>query len=163
MAKEATFDVVSIVDMQEVSNAVNQSQKEISQRYDFKGSKTTVRIEKEGIHIVTEDDMRMKNVINILQSKLHHRGVPISNLDYGKVEPSGGMVKQTLGIKQGIDRELARKIMKDIKDTKLKVQVQIMDDKLRVSAKKIDDLQSVISFLKEKDYGIALQYDNFRS
>lgn len=163
MAKDASFDVVSTVDMQEVSNALNQSQKEITQRYDFKGSKTSLTLEGDGIQIVTEDDMRLKSVIDILQSKLHRRGVPITNLAYGKVEPSGGMVKQTVTIKQGIDRELAKKITKDIKDSKLKVQTQIMDDQVRVSAKKIDDLQTVIALLKEGDYGIALQYENFRS
>lgn len=158
-----SFDVVSKVDMQEVTNAMNQSQKEMDQRYDFKGSKSSITLDDKGLHIVTEDEMRLRSIIDILQSKLHRRGVPISNLEYGKVEPSGGMVKQTVTIRQGIDRELAKKISKDIKDTKLKVQSQIMDDQVRVSAKKIDDLQAVIGFLKEKDYGIALQYENFRS
>lgn len=163
MAKEASFDIVSEVDMQEVANAVNQSQKEVAQRYDFKGSKTMIEIEKESVKVVTEDDMRLKSVIDILQSKFLRREVPIDNLEYGKVEASGGMVKQSITIKQGIDKELAKKITKDIRDTKLKVQAQIMDDKVRVSGKKIDDLQALIAQLKEGSYGIALQFVNFRS
>lgn len=164
MAKEPSFDVVSQVDMQEVSNALNQTTKEISQRYDFKGSKSEVVKDDEGIKITTEDEMRLNAIIDILKSKFIKRGVSIKNLEYGKVEDAaGGMVRQKIKIKQGIDSDVAKKITKDIKETKLKVQAQIQDDQVRVSGKKIDDLQSVIAFLKEKDYGLDLQYINFRS
>lgn len=165
MAKEPSFDVVSEVDLQEVSNAVNQTVKEITQRFDFKGSKSTVEIENgNSIKIVTEDDTRMRNIVDILQSKFIKRGVAIKNLEYGKVEPAaGGMVRQSIRIKQGIEAEVAKKIMKDIKTLKVKVQAQLQEDQVRVSGKKIDDLQAVIAFLKGQDYGVELQFSNFRS
>lgn len=164
MAKDASFDVVSEVDMQEVNNAVNQTLKELTQRYDFKGSKSTVEIEGNSVKILTEDDMRLKSIIDILQSKFIRRGVSIKNLDYGKSEnASGGMVRQSITVKQGIESDVAKKLTKDIKDSKIKVQTQFMDDQLRVSGKKIDDLQAVIALLKEKDYGLELQFKNFRS
>lgn len=163
MAKDASFDIVSEVNMQEVDNAINQTQKEVTQRYDFKGTKTTITVEKEKIHIVTEDELRMKNVIDVLQSKFIRRNVPISNLVYGKLESSGSMVKQDIEIKQGIESDFNKIIQKDIKASKLKVQAQYMENKIRISGKKIDDLQAVIQLLKEKDYGIELQYQNFRS
>lgn len=163
MAKDASFDIVSEINMQEVDNAINQTKKEIQQRYDFKGTKTTIDVEKEKIHIVTEDELRMKNVIDILQSKFIRRNVPINNLVYGRLEPSGTMVKQDVEIKQGIEADLNKIIQKDIKASKLKVQAQYMENKIRISGKKIDDLQAIIQLLKEKDYGIELQYQNFRS
>ena len=165
MAKEPSFDVVSEVDMQEVSNAVNQTVKEITQRFDFKGSKSTVEIEDgNAIKIVTEDDTRMRNIVDILQSKFIKRGVAIKNLEYGKVEPAaGGMVRQSIRIRQGIEADIAKKITKDIKTLKVKVQAQLQDDQVRVSGKKLDDLQAVIAFLKGQDYGIELQFSNFRS
>ena len=165
MAKEPSFDVVSEVNMQEVSNAVNQTLKEITQRFDFKGSKSTVEIENgNAIKIVTEDDTRMRNIVDILQSKFIKRGVAIKNLVYGKVEPAaGGMVRQSIRVKQGIEADVAKKITKDIKTLKVKVQAQVQDDQVRVSGKKIDDLQAVIAFLKGQDYGVELQFSNFRS
>ena len=165
MAKEPSFDVVSEVDMQEVSNAVNQTVKEITQRFDFKGSKSVVEIENgSAIKIVTEDDTRMRNIVDILQSKFIKRGVAIKNLEYGKVEPAaGGMVRQSIRVKQGIEADVAKKITKDIKNLKVKVQAQLQDDQVRVSGKKIDDLQAVIAFLKSQDYGVELQFSNFRS
>ena len=118
----------------------------------------------DGIKITTEDEMRLNAIVDILKSKFIKRGVSIKNLEYGKIEDAaGGMVRQKIKIKQGIDSDVAKKITKDIKETKLKVQAQIQDDQVRVSGKKIDDLQSVIAFLKEKDYGLDLQYINFRS
>ena len=151
--------------MQEVSNAVNQTLKEITQRFDFKGSKSTVEIENgNSIKIVTEDDTRMRNIVDILQSKFIKRGVAIKNLEYGKVEPAaGGMVRQSIRIKQGIEADIAKKITKDIKTLKVKVQAQVQDDQVRVSGKKLDDLQAVIAFLKGQDYGVELQFSNFRS
>lgn len=165
MAKEPSFDIVSEVDMQEVNNAINQTVKEITQRFDFKGSKSIVEIENgNSIKIVTEDDTRMRNIIDILQSKFIKRGVAIKNLEYGKVESAaGGMVRQSVRIKQGIEADIAKKITKDIKDLKIKVQTQLQDDQVRVSGKKLDDLQAVIAFLKGKDYGVELQFSNFRS
>ena len=165
MAKEPSFDVVSEVDMQEVSNAVNQTVKEITQRFDFKGSKSVVEIENgNAIKIVTEDDTCMRNIVDILQSKFIKRGVAIKNLEYGKVEPAaGGMVRQSIRVKQGIEADVAKKITKDIKNLKVKVQAQLQDDQVRVSGKKIDDLQAVIAFLKSQDYGVELQFSNFRS
>ena len=165
MAKEPSFDVVSEVDMQEVNNAINQTTKEITQRFDFKGTKSVVEVENgNSIKIVTEDDTRMRNIVDILQSKFIKRGVSIKNLEYGKVESAaGGMVRQSIRIKQGIEADVAKKITKDIKDSKLKVQTQLQDDQIRVSGKKIDDLQAVIALLKSKDYGVELQFSNFRS
>ena len=164
MAKDATFDIVSEVNMAEVTNAVNQAEKEISQRYDFKGVNTEIVLENNGLKITTGDDMHLKSVVDILQSKFIKRQVSIDNLEYGKVEAAaGGSVRQMVTIKQGIEKDLAKKISKDIKDSKLKVQTQYMDDKIRVSGKKIDDLQAVIASLKNNDYGISLQFNNFRS
>lgn len=164
MAKDATFDIVSQVDFQEVDNAVQQTKKEVSQRYDFKGIEVAIDVDDHSMKITTADDMHLKSVIDVLQSKFIKRQVPIDNLEYGKVEPAaGGSVRQIITIKQGIDKELAKKIAKDIKNTKLKVQTQYMDDKIRVSGKKIDDLQEVIAFLKNNNYEISLQYNNFRS
>lgn len=164
MAKDASFDIVSEVDMQEVNNAVNQTVKEITQRYDFKGSKSTVAVEDGSVKILTEDDMRLKSIVDILESKFIRRGVAVKNLEYGKSEnASGGMVRQLVKIRQGIEADLAKKITKDIKESKLKVQTQLQDDQLRVTGKKIDDLQAVIALLKENDYGVELQFKNFRS
>jgi len=163
MAKDASFDVVSVVNMQEVDNAVNQTAKEINQRYDFKNSKAAISLEKEDIKILADDDFKLKSIIDILQSKLIRRQVSLKNLEYGKVEAaSGGMVRQIIKVKQGIAPDKAKEIVKDIKTLKLKVQAQIMEDQVRVSGRSKDDLQRVISFLKGKDYGIELQFTNYR-
>jgi uncharacterized protein YajQ (UPF0234 family) len=159
-----SFDIVSNVDMQEIDNAVNQTVKEIIQRYDFKGSKSQVVLEKEGIKILTEDDFRLKSIIDILQSKCIKRGVSLKSLDYGKVEPaSGGMVRQAVAIRQGISKEKGKEINAVVKESKLKVQSQIQEDQVRVTGKNIDDLQEIIQLLKGKDLGIELQFVNFRS
>jgi uncharacterized protein YajQ (UPF0234 family) len=158
-----SFDIVSTVDMQEVDNAVNQAVKEIGQRYDFKGSKSQLTLEKEGIKVLSDDDFRLKAVIDVLQSKLIKRGISIKALDYGKVEPaSGGTVRQMIGIRQGISKEKGKEINVLVKDSKLKVQSQIQDDQVRVTGKNRDDLQAVISLLKGKDLGIEMQFVNFR-
>lgn len=163
MAKDPSFDIVSEVDFQEVDNAVNQTIKEITQRYDFKNSKSTVELEGEDIKIIADDDFKLRSVIDILQSKLIRRKVSIKNLQYGKVEEaSGGLVRQGIKIQQGIETDLAKKIVKDIKGLKLKVQAQIMNDQVRVTGKNRDDLQEVIKFLKGQDYNIELQFTNFR-
>jgi uncharacterized protein YajQ (UPF0234 family) len=163
MATEFSFDAVSKVDLQEVTNALNQADKEIGQRYDFKGSKTELTLEGQTIKIVAADDFKLKSVIDILKTKLITRKVPVKNLEYGKVEEaSGGSKRQLITIKQGIESETAKKVVKDIKGLNLKVQSQIMGDQVRVSGKNKDDLQAVIRFLREKDYGLELQFINFR-
>jgi uncharacterized protein YajQ (UPF0234 family) len=163
MANDASFDVVSRVNMQEVDNAVNQCRKEIGQRYDFKDSKTELTLKDDELKIVTEDDFKLRSVIDTLQTKLIKRGVSIKNLEYSKVEQaSGGMLRQLIKIKQGIETEQARKMVKDIKALGLKVQSQIMEEQVRVSGKNRDDLQKVIGSLKEKDYGVELQFVNYR-
>ncbi|GAB7028164.1 YajQ family cyclic di-GMP-binding protein [Geotalea toluenoxydans] len=158
-----SFDIVSKVDMQEVDNAVNQAVKEIAQRYDFKGSKSEVTLEKDAIKVLTEDDFRLKAIIDILQSKFIKRGISAKALQYGKVEnASGSMVRQVIDIQQGVSKEKGKEINNVIKETKLKVQSQIQDDQVRVTGKNIDDLQQVIQLLKGKDLGLDLQFVNFR-
>lgn len=158
-----SFDIVCKVEMQEVDNAVNQTIKEITQRYDFKNSKSAVTLEKDAIKIVTEDEFRLKSIIDILQSKCLKRDISLKSLQYGSVEPaSGGMVRQQISIQQGISKEKGKEIIAVIKGTKLKVQGQIQDDQVRVTAKKIDDLQEIIQLLKGKDLDIELQFINFR-
>jgi cyclic-di-GMP-binding protein len=163
MAVDSSFDVVSQVNMQEVNNAVNQTIKEIEQRYDFKGTKTEVTIEGAEIKILVSDDFKLRSVIDILQTKLIKRGVSIKNLDYGKVEDaSGGAKRQLIKIKQGIEMEQAKQVVKDIKALNIKVQAQIMSDQVRISGKNKDDLQAAIQFLKNKDYQVELQFVNYR-
>jgi len=163
MSKAESFDIVSRVNMQEVDNAINQTNKEISQRYDFKNSKSEVTLEDGNLKIVADDDFKLRSVIDILQSKLIRREVPIKNLEYGKVEEaSGGTVRQLIKLKQGIDTDTAKQIVKDIKNLKIKVQSQIMDDQVRVSGKSRDDLQEVIGFLKQQEYNQDLQFTNYR-
>ncbi len=158
-----SFDIVSKVDMQEVDNAVNQTVKEIAQRYDFKGSKSEITQEKDTVKLLSEDDFRLKAIIDILQSKFIKRGISIKALQYGKVEnASGGMMRQVITIQQGITKEKGKEINNVIKETKLKVQSQIQDDQVRVTGKNIDDLQEIIQLLKGKDLGIELQFGNFR-
>lgn len=161
--KDNSFDVVSKVDMQEVNNAVNQTIKEIQQRYDFKGSKSTVTLNDDKLTIIADDDFRLKSVIDILQSKMVKREVSLKALDYGKIEAAAGdTVRQVITLKSGISKEKAKDITKLIKDSKLKVQAQYQDDQVRVSSKSKDDLQKVIQLLKETDLDLDLQFINFR-
>ena len=163
MAKDSSFDVVSEVNMQEVVNAVNQARKEVSQRYDFKGSKTEIELNDDVIKITTEDDFRLNSVIDILKTRLIARKVAVRNLQYGKTEDAaGGMVRQQITIRQGITADKAKAMVKDIKASKLKVQASIQGDSIRVSGKNKDDLQQVIALLREKDYDIELQFVNYR-
>ncbi|MGE5583381.1 MAG: YajQ family cyclic di-GMP-binding protein [Bacillota bacterium] len=163
MANESSFDVVSQVNLQEVDNALNQTVKEINQRYDFKGTKNELRLEKDQVKILAADDFKLKSIIDIFQTKLIKRGVSIKNLDYGKVEDaSGGSKRQIIKIKQGIDSEKAKEIVKDIKGLNLKVQAQIMSDQIRISGKSKDELQTVIQFLRGRDYQLDLQFINYR-
>jgi uncharacterized protein YajQ (UPF0234 family) len=164
MAKDCSFDIVSDVDMQEVDNAVNQATKEISQRFDFRGSKASLALEGEAIKVIAEDDYKLKNIIDILQAKAIKRGISLKNFEYGKVEPAAqGTVRQVITIKKGISKEKGKEVVAGIKDAKLKVQAQIMDDQVRVSGKNKDDLQNVILKLKQMDFDIDLQFVNFRS
>lgn len=164
MAKDASFDIVSEFDMQEMDNAVNQTKKEIITRYDFKGSKAEVNLTKETITLTAENDSKINAMIDILQSKAIKRGLSLKIFDYGKIETTAGsMVKQVITLKQGIGQDMAKKIVKEIKESKLKVQSSIQGDVVRVTAKNIDDLQTVITLLKEKDLDIPLQFINYRS
>lgn len=164
MAKENSFDIVSKTDYSEVSNAINQTKKEISQRFDFKGSKALVDIFNNDLILSAEDETKLRNMNDILQSKLVKRGVSLKALDYQKVEPSaGGTVRQVVKIQQGIPTEKAKEIVKYIKDTKLKVQASIQGESVRVSGKDRDILQEVIGKLKAKDFGVDMKFDNYRS
>ncbi len=160
-----SFDIVSKVDTQEVDNAVNQALKEIGQRYDFKGTKSTIKWEKTGeITLLGDDDYKLKALNDILQTKLVRRGVSLKALEYGRVEDApGAMKRQLIKVRQGISQEKAREVVKFVKDLKLKVQAQIQGDQLRVTGKKIDDLQAVIRAVKEKDFNLDLQVVNLRS
>jgi len=165
MADEHSFDVVSKVDLQEVLNSVQQAMREIGQRFDFKGSKSTIELDKEKheITVVSDDETKLKSVIDILQTKLVKRSISLKALTYGKVEQaSGGTVRQIITLQQGIPVEKAKEIVKMIKDTKLKVQSEIQKDQVRVRAKKIDDLQAIIKLVKEKDFGIHIEFINYR-
>jgi uncharacterized protein YajQ (UPF0234 family) len=164
MAAENSFDVVSKIDMAEVTNAVTQAMKEIGQRFDFKGSKSNITQEKDALMIVSDDEYKLKSVIDILQGKLVKRGVPVKNLNYGKVEAAlAGTVRQKISLQQGIPIDKAKEIVKAIKDSKIKVQASIQADQVRVSGKDRDNLQAVIQLLKGKDFGVELQFENYRN
>ena len=164
MAGENSFDVVCKIDMQEVTNALDQARREIENRYDLKGSRNEIALEKTDITLTSADDMKLKAVTDILQSKLHKRGVPLKALTYGKVETgSGGLLRQKIGLQQGIPIDKAKEIVRLIKDTKIKVQASIQEDQVRVSGKSLDDLQRVMGLVREKDLGIAVQFANRRN
>ncbi|MCH6579793.1 MAG: YajQ family cyclic di-GMP-binding protein [Nitrospinae bacterium] len=165
MAKNCSFDIVSNVDLQEVKNAVNQAMMEIRQRFDFKGSQSAITLDEKvpALNLVSDDEHKMKSVVDVLETKLIKRKVSLKALDYGKVEAAGGnTVRQTIQLQQGIPQEKGKEIVKVIKGMKIKVQGQVMDDQVRVSGKNRDDLQTVIAELKEKDFGIAMSFTNYR-
>ena len=165
MADEHSFDIVSRVDLQEVSNAVQQTVKETGQRFDFKGSKTSLELDKDKseIGIISDDEYKLKSVIEILKNKLVKRNVPLKTLLFGKIEKAAGeTVRQTLTLQQGISTERAKEIVKLIKETKIKAQAEIQKDQVRVRAKKIDDLQSVIAMLKSKEFDFNIEFINYR-
>ena len=164
MAAENSFDIACKIDMQEVTNALDQARREIETRYDLKGSKNELTLDKTDITVAAADDMKLKAVVDILQSRLHKRGVPLKALTYGTVEQaSGGVLRQKISLQQGIPIEKAKEIVRLIKDTKLKVQASIQADQVRVSGKNRDDLQKVIALLRDNELGIALQFTNYRS
>lgn len=166
MAKNASFDITTGVDLQEVDNAVNQATKEIGQRYDFKNSDCTIRFDRAGgsIELDADDGYRLEALKTTVREKLAKRGVPLQNLDEGKVEEGTlGRHRQTLGLKQGLDQETAKQISKAIKEGGFKkVQVQIQKDEIRVTAPARDTLQEVIVLLRAGDYGVALNFGNYR-
>ena len=165
MAAESSFDIVCKIDMQEMDNAVNQVLKEVAQRFDFKGSKSNIELDKAKglLTISTEDDFRLKNLNDILQSKVIKRGISLKALSYGKVEQAAGnTVRQVITLQQGIPQDKAKEIVKIIKGTKLKVNASIQSDQVRVSGKSKDDLQALIATLKESDLGIDMQFANYR-
>ncbi|TAJ96492.1 MAG: YajQ family cyclic di-GMP-binding protein [Candidatus Manganitrophaceae bacterium] len=164
MAETSSFDVVSKIDIQEVKNAVEQAMKEIRQRFDLKGTQSDVRLEEEKELIVnSEDEYKLKAVLDVLQTKLVKRNVSLKGLVYEKVEKAlGGSVRQKITLQQGIPSEKAKEISKAIRDGKFKVQAQIQADQVRVQSKSKDELQSVITFLKSQDFGLDLQFLNYR-
>ncbi len=164
MAKENSFDIVSKTDYAEVDNALNQTAKEISQRFDFKGSKAAAELQGKELILTAEDETRLRNMNDILQSKFVKRGISLKALDYQKIEPAaGGTVRQVVKIQQGIPIEKAKEVVKFIKDSKVKVQASIQGETVRVSGKDRDTLQDVIAKLKGKDFGIDMTFDNYRS
>jgi cyclic-di-GMP-binding protein len=163
MANEFSFDVVSKTDMQEVTNAIQQAQKELAQRFDFKGSKSSIELSGEELVLVSDDEGKLVSVKDILESKLVKRKVSLKALDYQKLEQAaGGTVRQRAKIVQGIEIEKAKAIVKTIKDAKVKVQASIQADQVRVTGRSKDDLQRAMTLVKETDYGIPLQFTNYR-
>lgn len=163
MASESSFDIVSKMDMQELANAIDQTEREIASRFDFKNSKSELKVEKDVLVILSDDEYKLNAVIDILQSKMIKRGLPIKNLDYGKVEPASlGAVRQRIQLKQGIDQENAKKINILVRDSKLKVKSQIQGDQIRVTGKSRDDLQQIIQLLRKADLTVDLQFTNMK-
>ena len=166
MAKKSSFDVTTGIDLQEVDNAVNQAHKEIATRYDFKGTDCTVEFDRDGgaIKLEADDEYRLTAVLQVVREKLSRREVPVKNLDQGGVNiGSLGRAGQTVGLKQGIDQETAKKMVKAVKDRGFKkVQIQIQADELRVTSPSRDELQQVTTFLKGGDWGMELQFGNYR-
>jgi uncharacterized protein YajQ (UPF0234 family) len=163
MAKEVSFDVVSRADIDEVRNAVNMAQKEIATRYDFKKSVSSISLEGETLTLVSDDQYKLKQVVDLLEEKLVRRKVPLKALQYGKVEDAlGGTVRQRVAVSQGISEEKARAISKFLRQDFKKVKVQVQGDTLRIFSTSKDELQAVIAALREQDWGIPLQFINYR-
>ncbi|HLG04316.1 MAG TPA: YajQ family cyclic di-GMP-binding protein [Bacteroidia bacterium] len=160
-----SFDIVSKIDTQTLDNAINSARKEIFGRFDFKGTHSTIDLDKKNLalQIVTEDEMRLQSIIDIIRMRMVKQQIDPRCIDEGKEHyASGSMIRKDLVIRQGIDKDTARKIQKDIKDSKLKVQAQQMEDQVRVTAKKIDDLQAVIRILRQGNYDLPLQFMNMK-
>ncbi len=163
MASEASFDVVSRVDQQELDNALNQARKEIENRFDFKHTKTTIEFDGKKITLVSDDELKMRNVVDILQSKAVRRGIDIKAFEFGEVEPAGGStVRQSVTLRSGIPKEQSRELLAKIKALNLKVSAQYQDEQIRVTAKSKDDLQKVIASLRAMDFSLPLQFVNYR-
>jgi uncharacterized protein YajQ (UPF0234 family) len=160
-----SFDIVNKVEAQLLDNAINVARKEITNRFDFNGSKTEITLDKKAmtINVLTENDMRMDSIIDVIRSRMIKQHLNPLCLDFGKEQvASGFMIRKDIKVREGIDKDVARKIIKDIKDSKLKVQAQMMDDQVRVTAKKIDDLQAVISLMRQGSYELPLQFVNMK-
>ncbi len=160
-----SFDIVNKVDAQLLDNAINVARKEIINRFDFSGSKSEITLDKKTmtIHVLTENDMRMDSIVDVIRNRMIKQKLDPLCLDFGKDQyASGFMVKKDIKVREGIDKDVARKIMKDIKESKLKVQAQMMDDQVRVTAKKIDDLQTVIALVRRGNYELPLQFMNMK-
>ncbi|HET7621815.1 MAG TPA: YajQ family cyclic di-GMP-binding protein [Gemmatimonadaceae bacterium] len=166
MAQTNSFDVSTGVDLQEVDNAVNQAQKEIAQRYDFKGSKVSIDFKRadNAIVLVADDDYKMRALFDVLQAKLIKRAVPVKNLDLGEIRPAGGdTVRREIKLKTALDSDTARKVAAAIKEAKLKkVQAAIQGDQVRVSSPSKDDLQEAMALLRSRDFGVELTFGNYR-
>ncbi|GIN19244.1 MAG TPA: YajQ family cyclic di-GMP-binding protein [Bacillus bacterium] len=163
MAKENSFDIVSKVDLSEVSNAINIAMKEIKNRFDFKGSKSNITLENDELVLISDDEFKLSQVKDVLFGKLIKREVPVKNIQYGKIESAlGGTVRQRGKLVQGIDKDNAKKINTIIKDSRLKVKSQIQDDQIRVTGKNRDDLQQIISAIRSADLPIDVQFINYR-
>lgn len=161
-----SFDIVNKIDHQSLDNAINNARKEILNRYDFRDSKSTIEFDKKtlAIQVTTENDMRLGHIEDVIRSKLIKQQIDSKCLDFGKERyASGNMLRKDIQIKEGIDKETAKKIVKTIKDSKLKVSAQIMEDQVRVTGKKIDDLQEVIALMRASDNTVPLQYVNMKS
>lgn len=163
MAADSSFDVVSRIDAQELENALNQARKEIAGRFDFKNSKTEIENTDKEIVVTSDDELKLKNVIDIIQSRAVKRGISIKAFDYGKVEPAAqGTVRQKITLRTGIPKDKSKTLIEAIKGSKLKVSAQYQDEQIRVSAKSKDDLQKVIALLTKLDYELPLQFVNYR-
>ncbi|MHA0856035.1 YajQ family cyclic di-GMP-binding protein [Paenibacillus sp. CMAA1364] len=163
MSSESSFDIVSKFDLNEMNNAITQAEKEIESRFDFKGSKSSLKLDKDALVISSEDEYKLNAVIDILQSKMVKRGLTLKNVDYGKIEPASlGTVRQKLTLKQGIDQDNAKKINILIRDSKLKVKSQIQGDQVRVTGKSKNDLQEIMQLLRKADLSLDLQFMNMK-
>jgi hypothetical protein len=166
MPQQASFDVTTGVDLQEVDNAINQAQKEVAQRYDFKGSSAAIEFKRAEalLELVADSDFQMRALYDIVQSKLIKRGVSVKNLDAGEIKPAGGdTVRREIKLKTALDSETAKKVAATIKDAKLKkVQAAIQGEQVRVTSPSKDDLQAAMALLRQKDFGVELKFGNYR-
>lgn len=163
MASESSFDVVSRIDQQELDNALNQARREIENRFDFKNSKTTIDWDEKKITVVSDDEMKMRNVLDVIQGKAVKRGIDIKAFDIGELEPAAsGTVRRVITLRSGIPKDKSKALMEKIKSLKLKVNAQYQDEQIRVTGKSRDDLQNVISALKAMEYELPLQFTNYR-
>ena len=163
MAGDSSFDIVSRVDPQELDNAVNQARREVETRFDFRNSKTSIESDGKAITLISDDELKMRNVVDILQQKAVRRGIDIKAFDLGTLEPaSGGTVRRVIALRTGISKDKSKALMEKIKALKLKVNAQFQDEQIRVSAKSKDDLQKVIAALRAMDFDLPLQFTNYR-
>jgi uncharacterized protein YajQ (UPF0234 family) len=163
MASESSFDVVSRVDNQELDNALNQARKEIANRFDFKHSKTSIDFDGKKITLISDDELKMRNVVDVLRSKAVRRGIDVKAFDFGEIEPAAGStVRQAVTLRSGIPKEKSKALLEQIKSLKLKVNAQFQDEQIRVSGKSKDDLQKVINALRAMEFELPLQFVNYR-